>query len=179
MLLCPQKSIYSQSCGFSSSHVQMWDLDNKKGWGPKNSCLQTMVLEKILESPLDCKEIQPVNPKRNQSWIVIRRTDAKAEAPVLWPPDAKSQLIGKDPDAWKDWRQEGKGMTEDELVGWHHRLNGHESEQTLGDSDGQGSQGSQGTPQSMESQRVGHDSVTEQQQPPEKILLQLFDICHP
>ena len=100
-----------------------------------------MVLEKTLESPLDCKEIKPVNPKGNQSWIFIGRTaaEAEAEAPVLWPPDVKSQLIGKDPDPGKDWGQEEKGATEDEMVGWHHRRNGHEFEQTPGDSEGQGS----------------------------------------
>ena len=105
----------------------------------KNWCLWTVMLEKTLESPLDCKEIQPVNPKGNQSWIFIGRTDAEAEAPILWPPDAKSQLIGKDLDAGIDWRQEEKGMTEDEMVGWHHRLNGHELQQTPGDSEGRGS----------------------------------------
>ena len=98
-----------------------------------------MVLEKILESPLDCKEIKLVNPKGNQSWIFIGRTDAEAEAPILWSPDARSWLIGKNPDAGKDWRQEEKGMTEDEMVGWHHWLKGHESEQALGDGEGQGS----------------------------------------
>ena len=107
----------SQGYGFSSSHVQMWELDNKKGWAPKNWCFLTVVLEKTLESPLDCKEIQPVNPKGNQSWIFIGRTDAKAEAPILWPPDVMNWLIGKDPDAGKDWRQEEKGTTEDEMVG--------------------------------------------------------------
>ena len=107
-----------------------WELDHKEGWVPKNWCFQIVLLEKILESPLDCKEIKPVNPKGNQPWIFTGRTDAEAEAPVLWPPDAKSQLNGKDPDAGKDWRQEDKGMTEDEVVGWHHWLNGHESEQT-------------------------------------------------
>ena len=99
---------------------------------------RTVVLEKTLESSLDSKEIKPVKTKGNQSWIFIGRTDAKAEAPIFWPPDVKSQLIGKDPDAGKDWRQE-KGTTEVEMVGWHHQLNGHESEQTLGDCEGQGS----------------------------------------
>ena len=99
-----------------------------KSWTPKNWCFWTVVLEKILESPLDCKEIQSVNSKGNQSWIFIGRTDAEAEAPILWPSDEKSQLIRKDPDAGKDWRQEEKGMTEDEMVGWHHRLHGHEFE---------------------------------------------------
>ena len=115
---------------FSSSHVWMWELDHKEGWAPKN-CYFCIVLEKTLESPLDCKEIQPVNPTGNQSWIFIRRTDAEAGAPILWhpilSPDVKSWLIRKDPDAWKDWRQE-KGTTEDEMVGWHHQHNGHEFE---------------------------------------------------
>ena len=106
---------------------------------PRNWCFQIVVLDKTLENPLACEEIKPVNPKGNQPWISIGRTDAKAEVPILWPPDAKSWLIGKDPDAGKDWRQEEKGMTEDEMVGWHHQLNGHEFEQTLGDSEGQGS----------------------------------------
>ena len=128
---------YSQSYGFSSSHVRMWELDHKEGWVPTNRCFWTAMLEKTLESPLDSKEILPVNPKRNQPWIFIGRTDAEAEAPVLWSPDAKSQLIGKDPDARKDWRQEEKRATEDEMVGWHHRLNGHEFEQTPGDGEGQ------------------------------------------
>ena len=120
------KGPYSQSCGFSHSHIQLWELDYKESWTLKNWCFWTVVLEKTLESPLDCKEIKSVNPKGNQSWIVIGRTDAEAETPILWPPDAKSQLIGKDPDAGKDWTQEEKRMTEDEMVGWHHQLNGHE-----------------------------------------------------
>ena len=101
--------------------------------------LSIVVLEKTLESPLDSKEIKPVNPKGNQPWIFIGRTDAEAEAPILWSPDVKSQPIGKDPDAGKDWGQEEKGVIEDEMVGWHHWLSGHEFEQTLGDSEGQGS----------------------------------------
>ena len=109
----------------------------KESWTLKNWCFWTVVLEKTLESPLDCKEIQPVNPKGSQSWIFIGRTDA--EAPKFWEPDGKSWLIRKDPDAGKDWRQEEKGMTEEEIVGWHHQLNGHEFEQALGDGDGQGS----------------------------------------
>ena len=117
----------------------MWELDHKEGWASKNWCFWTVVLEKTLESPLDCKEIKPVHPKGNRSWIFIGRTDAEAEAPVLWPPDWKSRLIRKDPDAGKDWRWEEKGTTEDEMVGWHHQLNGHEFEQALGVSDGQGS----------------------------------------
>ena len=115
-------------------------VTNKKGWVPKNWCFWTVVMEKTLESPLNCKEIQPVHPKGDQPWIYIGRTDAEAEAPILWPPDAKSRLIGKDADAGKDWRQEEKGMTEDEMVGWHHhQLNEHWFEQTLGDGEGQGS----------------------------------------
>ena len=102
-------------------------------------CFQIVMLDKTVETPLDCKEIKPVNPKGNQSWIFIGRTDGEAEAPRLWPLDTKSQLIRKDPDAGKDWRQEAKGMTEDQMVGWHRRLNGHECEETLGDSEGQGS----------------------------------------
>ena len=120
--LCP----YSQSYGFSSSHVQMWELDHKEGWAPKNWCFWTVVLEKTVESPLDYKEIQLVHPKRNQSWIFIGRTDVEVETLRLWPPDAKSWLIWKDPDAGKDWRREKKGTTEDEMAGWCHRLNGHE-----------------------------------------------------
>ena len=109
----PKKGPYSQSYGFSSSHVWMWELDYKEGWEANNWCFCTVVLEETLESLLDCKEIKPVSPKGNQSWIFIGRTDAETEAPILWPPDAKSWLIGKAPDAGKDWRQE-KGMTEDE-----------------------------------------------------------------
>ena len=105
------KGLYSQSYSFSSSHVRMLELDHKEGWALKNWCLSTVVLEKTLESPLDCKEIQPVHSKGNQSWIFIGRTDAEAEAPVLWPLDVKNLLLGKDPDAGKDWRQEQKGMT--------------------------------------------------------------------
>ena len=117
----------------------MWKLDHKEGWIPKNWCFWNVVLENTLENPLDCKEIQPVYPKGNQSWIFIGRTDADAEAPLLWPPDAKNWLIGKDSDAWKGWRQEKKGMTEDEMVRWHHRLDGHESEQASGVGDWEGS----------------------------------------
>ena len=117
----------------------MWELDYEESWALKNWCFWTVVLEKILESPLDCKEIQPVHPKGNQSWIFIGRTDAEAETPMLWPPDVKNWLILKDPDAGKDWRQEEKGMTEDEMVGWYHQFDGHEFEQAQGDGDGQGS----------------------------------------
>ena len=118
----------SQVYCFFSSHVWMWELDYEESWAPKNWCFWTVVLEKTLESLLDCKKIQPVHPRGNQSWIFIGRTDAEAETPVLWPPDANNWLIGKDPDAGKDWRQEDKGTTEDEMVGWYHQLNGHESE---------------------------------------------------
>ena len=118
----------SQSYGFSSSHVWMWELDYEKSWAPKNWLFWAVVLEKTLESPLDCKEIQPVHPNGNQSQIFIGRTDAEAETPILWPPDVKNWLIWKDPDAGKDWRQEEKGMTEDEMVEWIYQLNAHEFE---------------------------------------------------
>ena len=131
------KGPYSQSYGFSSSHMWMWELDHKEGWALKSWCFQTVVLEKTLENPLDSKEIKSVNPKGNQPWIFIGRTDA--EVPILWPSDAKRWLIGKDSDAGKDWGQEEKGVTVDEMVRWHHWLNGHEFEQALGDSEGQGS----------------------------------------
>ena len=128
----------SQSYSFSSSHIWMWELDYKKSWAPKNWCFWTVMLEKTLESPLACKEIQPVHPEGNQSWIFIGKTDAEAEISILWPPDAKSWLIGKGPDAGKDWRQEDKGLTEDDMVGWHHWLNEHKFEWTPGVGDGQG-----------------------------------------
>ena len=133
------KGLSSQSYGFSSSHVWMWEFDNKESWVPKNWWFWTVVLGKTLESLLDCKEIQPVNPKGNQSWIFIRKTDAEAETPILWPPDAKSRFIIKDPDSGKDWTQEKKRMTEDEMVGWHHWLTGQEFQQAPGDGEGQGS----------------------------------------
>ena len=117
-----------QRYDFSSSHVWVWELDYKESWAEKNWCFWIVLLEKTLESPLDCKEIQPVHPKGNQSWIFIGRTDVEAETPILWPPDAKSWLIWKDSDAGKDWRQEEKGMTKDEIVEWHHWLNGDEFE---------------------------------------------------
>ena len=129
----------SQSYGFSSSHVWIWELNYKESWVPKNWCFWTVVLDKTLESPLDSKEIQPVNPKGNQSWNFIGRTNAEAETPILWPPDVKNRLIWKDPDAQKDWRQEEKGMTENEMVGWHRWLEGQEFEQASGVGDGQGS----------------------------------------
>ena len=116
----------------------MWELDYKESWALKNWCFWTVVLEKTLKSPLDCKEIKPVNPQGNQSWIFTGRTDVEAETPILWPPDAKNWLIWKDSDAGKDGRLEKKG-TEDEMVGWHHQLHEHEFEQALGVGDGQGS----------------------------------------
>ena len=134
--LCPSLCPCSQRYGFSSSHVRMWELDHKEGWALKNWCFWTVVLKKTLESPLDTKEIKSVNPKGSQPWILIGRIDA--EAPILWPPDLRTWITGKDLDAGKDWRQEERGTTEDEMVGWHHWLNGREFEQALGDGDGQG-----------------------------------------
>ena len=131
------QGLYRQSYGFSSSHVRLWELD-KEGWVLKNWCFQIVVLEKTLESHLDCKEIKTVDSKGHQPWRLIGKTDAEVKAPILWPSDAKNQLIGKDPNAGKDWVQE-KGVTEDEMVGWYHQLNGHEFEQSLGQSEGQGS----------------------------------------
>ena len=121
-----KKGPCSESYGFSNSHVWMWELDYKENWAQKNWCFWTVVLEKTLESPLDCKKIQQVHPKGNQSWIFTERTDAEPETPILWPLDAKNWL--KDPDAGKDWRQEEKWMTEVEMIGWHRELNGHEFE---------------------------------------------------
>ena len=132
------KSLSSQSYGFSSSHVRMWELDHKESWAPKNWCFWTVVLEKTPASPLDCKEIQPVHSKADQSWVFSGGTDAEAETPILWPPHAKSWLSGKDSDAGRDWGQEEKGTTEDEMAGWHHWLDGCESEWTPGVGDGQG-----------------------------------------
>ena len=120
--------VHSQSYSFSSSHVWRWELDYKESWEPKNWCFWTVGLEKTLESPLDCKEIQPVHPKGDQSWIFPGRTDGEAETPLLWPPDVKNWLISKDPGAGKDWSWEEKRTTEDEMVWGHHRLNGHEFE---------------------------------------------------
>ena len=130
---CP----YRQSSGFSSSQLWMWELDHKEGWTLKNWCFSTVVVEKTLQSPLDCKEIKPVYSKGNQFWIFIVKTVAEGEAPVFWLPNVKSQLIGKDPDAWKNWGQEEKRVGKDEMVVWHHWLNGHEFEETLGGSGGQ------------------------------------------
>ena len=115
----------SQGYSFSSGHVWVWEFNYKESWAQKNWCFWTVVLEKTLESPLDCKEIQPVHPKGDHSWVFFRRTDVEGETLILWPPDTKGWLIWKDPDAGKDWWQEEKGMTEDEMVGWHHWLNGH------------------------------------------------------
>ena len=133
----PTKICLVKAMVFSSSHVQMWELDHKEGLMPKNWCFWTVVLKKTIENPLEVKEIQPVHPKGNQPWIFIGRTFA--EALILWPFDAKSWLIGKVPDFGKDWGQEENGVTEDEMVGWNHRLNRHEFEQTLGDNEEQGS----------------------------------------
>ena len=134
----PNKGPYSQSYGFFNSYVQNVKVGPQRRLKAEELMFWTVMLEKTLESPLDFKEIKPVNPKGNQSWIFIRRTDGEAEAPILWPPDAKSWLTAKDPDAGKDWRREEKGTTEDKIVGWHHRLNGHEFEQASGDGEGQG-----------------------------------------
>ena len=131
----------SQNYGFSSGYVWMWELDYKESWAPKNWCFWTEVLEKTLESPLDCKEIQPVHHKGNQSWIFIGRTDVEAETPIFWLPHEKNWLIWKDSDAQKDWKREEKGMTEGETVGWHHRLNRHKFESIPGVGDGQGGLG--------------------------------------
>ena len=158
-LLCWQRSIKS-SCGLSRSHVQMWALDYKEGWVLKNWCFWTVGLQKPFESPLDCKEIKQVNPKGNLLWLFIGRTDAEAEVPMLWPPDAKSWFIGKDPATGKAWGQEEKGTTEDEMVGWHHWLwwvrvwaNSGKLWRT----------GKPGVLQLMGSQRVGDNLAPEQQ----------------
>ena len=129
-----QKRPSSQSNDFSNSQVWVWELNHKEGWVPKNWCFWNLVL-KTLDSPMVCKEIKPVNPKGNQSWIFVGRTDA--EAPIRWPPDIKNWLTRKDPDDGKNWRQEKKGKTEDEMIGWHHQLNGHEFEQAQGVGDEQ------------------------------------------
>ena len=149
----------TQGYGFSSGHVWMWELDYKESWVLKNWCFWTVLLEETFENPLDRKEIKPVNTKGNQSWIFIGRTFAEAEALILWPPDVKSWLIWKDPDAGKVWRWEEKGMTEDELVGWHHQLYGLEFEQAQGVSHSW--TGKPGVQQLIGSQRVWHDWATE------------------
>ena len=133
----PTKVCIVKAMVFFSSHVCLWELVYKEGWALKNGCFRTVVLEKTLETPLNSKKIKSVNPKGNQPWIFIGRTDAETEAPILWPPDAKIWLMGKNPDAGENWGQENKGVTEDEMTRWYHWLNGHELEQTQGDSDGQ------------------------------------------
>ena len=152
----------SQSYGFPSSHVWMWELDYQESWAPKNWCFWPVVSEETLESSLDCKEIQPVHPKGNQSWIFIERTNA--EALILWPLDVKNWLIWKDPDARKDWREEEKGTTEDEMAGWHHWLDRYEFEQALGVGDGQGNLACC----SPWGHRVRQDWATEQQPSPKE-----------
>ena len=166
----------SQRYGFSSSHVWMWELDYKESWVPRNWCFWTVVLEKTLESPLDCKEIQPIRPKGNQSWVFTGRTDFEAETPILWPPHAKSWLIGKDSDAGRDWGQEEKGTTEDEMAGCHHWLNGHEFEWTPGVDDGQGGLahcGSWGHKESDMTERLNWTEVT-----PMLLQMALFNSFH-
>ena len=152
----PDRGPSSQTYGFSSSQVQMWELDHKEAWVLKNWCFWIAALDKTPESSLDSKEIKPVNPKGNQPWI-FGSADADAEAPILWPPDVKNWLIEKDHEAGKDWKQEDKGTTEDEMVGWHHQLDGHKFEQALGVSDGQGSL----VCRSSWSCKFRHDWVTE------------------
>ena len=136
---CYSEGNRPRATGFGRRSVWMWQLDHRECWALKNWCSQTVVLKKTLESPWDSKEIKPVNPKRNKPWIFIRRTDANAKAPILWPPDSKSGLTGKDPDAGKDWRQEEKEVTVDEMVRWQHWLDGHEFEHALGVGDVKGS----------------------------------------
>ena len=152
----------------------MWELDCEESWAPKNWCFWTVGLEKTLESPWNSREIKPVNPKGNQPWIVIGTIDADAEAPIHWPPDVKSQVIGKDPDAGKDWGQEEKGTTEDEMVGWHHQLNGHEFWASSGR---WWRTGKPGVLQRMGSQRGGHDWATEQQQLGERSQFEKSAFC--
>ena len=157
------KGLSSQGYGFSSGHVWMWELDYKESWMLKNWCFWIVVLEKTLESPLDCKEIQPVHPKGDQSWVFFGRTDVEAETPILWPPDAKSWLIWKDHNAGKDWGQEEKGMTENETVGWHQRFNGHGFGWTPGAGDWQGGLaccGSRGRKESDTTERLNLTETT-------------------
>ena len=151
----------SQGYGFSSSHAWMWELDCKESWAPKNWFFWTVVLEKTLENPLHCKEIQPVHPKGDQSWVFIGRTDVEAETPILWPPDANSWLIRKDCDDGKDWGQEEKGTTEDEMVGWHHWLNEHGFGWTPGVGDEQGGLRCCGSWDCVESDRTEQLNWTE------------------
>ena len=147
----------SQGYVFFSGHVWIWELDYKESWAPKSWCFWTVVLEETHESHLDCKEIQPVHPKGNKSWVFIWGTDVETETPILWPPDVKSCLIWKDPAAGKDWGQEEKGTTEEEMVGWHHRQNGHGFGWTPGVGDGQGGLACR----SAWGCSVGHNWVTE------------------
>ena len=149
----------SQGYGFSGSHVWMWELDYKESWAPKNWCVWSVVLQKTLESPLDCKEIQPVHPERDQSWVFIGKTDVEAETPILWSPDAKSWLIWKDPNAGKDWRWEEKGTTEDEMVGW--MASPTQWTWVWVNSGSWWWTGRPGVLQFMGSQRVGHHWMTE------------------
>ena len=139
----------------------MWELDHKESWALKNRCFWTVVLEKTLESPLDCKEIQPVHPKGTQSWIFIGKTDTESEVTILWPPNGKNWLIGKDPDAGKDWRWEEKGTRKDEMVGWHHQLIHHQWTWVWVTSGNWWKIRKPGALQFMGSQRVGHDWATE------------------
>ena len=148
------KGSSSQGYGFSSGHVWMWELDYKESWAPKNWCFWTVVLEKTLESPLDCKEIQPVHPKGDPSWVFYGRTDVEAETPILWPNDVKSWFIWKDSDTGRRWGQEEKGTTKDEMAGWHHWLNG---QWVWVDSGSWWWTGKPGVLWFMGSQRVGHD----------------------
>ena len=151
------KGSYSQGYGLPNDHVQFWELDYKEGWASKNWCLWTVVLEKTPASTLGSKEIKPVHLTGNQPWILFGRTDAEAKVPILWPPDVKNWLTGKDPDAGKDWGQKEKGKTEDEMAGWHHQCSGHELGQTLGDSERQGGLACC----SPWGRRVGHHWMTE------------------
>ena len=154
------KGLSSRGYGLPSGHIQLWELDRKEGRTPKNWCLWTVVLEKTPQSPLDSKELKPVNLKRDQPWICTERTDAEAEAPVFWSFDVNRQLIGKVPDAGKDWGQKEERVSEGEIAGWHHWGNEHELRQTPGDGEGQGGLACC----SPWSRRVGHDWATEQQQ---------------
>ena len=155
----PTKVCLVKAMVFPYGHVWMWELDCEESWAPKNWCFQTVVLEKTLESPLDCKEIQTVHPKGDKSWVFIGRTDVEAETSILWPPDANSWLTCKDPDAGKDWEQEEKGTTKDEMVGWHHQWT--QWTWVWVDSGSWWWTGRPGVLQFMGSQRVGHDWVTE------------------